>query len=120
MNAAAPPPRKRDPRRLALACWLVLVVLTATIAVRTRYVADLSAFLPSTPTAEQAVLLDQLRSGVAARLVLIGIDGGTEAERADASIALAGALRKSGAFDAVHNGDNSGFEETARFLFEHR
>jgi predicted exporter len=120
MKPAAPRTRKLDPRRIALACWLLLVVLTATIAVRTRYVADLSAFLPSTPTAEQAVLLDQLRSGVAARLVLIGIDGGSEQERADASIGLAGALRKSGAFDAVHNGDNSGFEQTARFLFEHR
>ncbi len=120
MQPAAPHRRRFDPRRVALVCWLVLVVLAATIAVRTRYVADLSAFLPSTPTAEQAVLLDQLRSGVAARLVLIGIDGGTEAQRADASIALAAALRTSGAFDAVHNGDNAGFEDTARFLFEHR
>ncbi|MES2993421.1 MAG: MMPL family transporter [Pseudomonadota bacterium] len=107
-------------RRRAVALWLVLMVIAATITVRTNYVADLSAFLPSTPTAEQAVLLDQLRGGIAARLLLIGIEGGTAAQRSDASIGLANALRKSGAFDAVHNGDNSSFEATGKFLFEHR
>jgi predicted exporter len=107
-------------RRRALAIWLVCVLIAAGITVRTNYVADLSAFLPSTPSAEQAVLLDQLRSGIAARLVLIGIDGGTPAQRSNASLELAKALRQSGAFDAVHNGDNSAFAETGKFLFDHR
>ena len=92
----------------------------AAVSARTNYVADLSAFLPSTPSAEQAVLLDQLRTGVGARLVLIGIEGGTAAQRVAASGALATALRASGEFDAVHNGDNSQFEATGKFLFEHR
>ena len=107
-------------RRRALVLWLVCVVLAGGIGVRTNYVADLSAFLPSTPSAEQAVLLDQLRGGIAARLLLVGIEGGTAAQRSDASLQFANTLRASGAFDAVHNGDNSGFEATARFLFEHR
>ncbi|HWH81022.1 MAG TPA: transporter, partial [Burkholderiaceae bacterium] len=107
-------------RRRALALWLIALLACATITLRTHYVADLSAFLPSTPSAEQAVLLDQLRGGIAARLVLIGIEGGTPAQRTEASLALATALRASGAFDAVHNGDNSAFEATGRFLFEHR
>ena len=107
-------------RRRAIALWLVCVLIAAGITARTNYVADLSAFLPATPSAEQAVLLDQLRSGVAARLVLIGIEGGTPAQRSEASLQLAQTLRKSGAFDAVHNGDNSGFEATGKFLFEHR
>ena len=107
-------------RQRALALWLVAVVIAATLTWRTHYVADLSAFLPSTPSAEQAVLLDQLRNGIAARLVLIGIEGGTPAQRSGASLQLGQALRKSGAFDAVHNGDNSGFEATGQFLFAHR
>jgi len=107
-------------RRHAIALWLVLVVVAAGISARTNYVADLSAFLPSTPSAEQAVLLDQLRGGIAARLLLIGIEGGTAPQRSEASLRLANTLRASGAFDAVHNGDNSGFEATGKFLFEHR
>ena len=107
-------------RRRALALWLLCVAVALVVTVRTSYVADLSAFLPSTPSAEQAVLLDQLRTGVAARLVLIGIEGGTREARTAASLKLAQALRKSDAFEAVHNGDNSQFEGTAKFLFEHR
>ncbi len=107
-------------RRGVLVVWLACVATAIGIAWRTNYVADLSAFLPSTPSAEQSVLLDQLRSGVAARLVLIGLEGGTPEARHAASRRLAQALRDSGAFDAVHNGDNAQFEATGRFLFEHR
>ncbi len=107
-------------RRHTLALWLVCVVGAIVVTVRTHYVADLSAFLPAAPTAEQAVLLDQLSSGVAARLVLIGIEGSTLQARAAASLQLATALRLSGAFESVHNGDNSQFEGAAKFLFDHR
>lgn len=107
-------------RRHALALWLLCVIACAAIAARTTFVADLSAFLPSAPTPEQAVLLDQLRTGVASKLVLIGIEGGNAATRGEASMKLARALRESRLFDAVHNGDNTGFEATGRFLFEHR
>ena len=107
-------------RRHALALWLLCIAVATTITLRTHYIADLSAFLPSAPTPEQAVLLDQLRSGVAARLVLIGIEGGTAETRGNASRQLASALRASGAFESVNNGDNAGFEATGKFLFEHR
>ena len=107
-------------RRRALLLWLACVLGAVFVAARTTYVADLSAFLPSTPSAEQAVLLDQLRSGVASRLVLIGIEGGTPEARSAASRQLAQALRQSGQFDAVHNGDNAQFEATGKFLFDHR
>ena len=107
-------------RRRALLLWLLCIAVAATITLRTQYVADLSAFLPSAPTPEQAVLLDQLRSGVAARLVLIGIEGGTAEMRGNASRQMAAALRASGAFESVNNGDNAGFEATGKFLFEHR
>jgi predicted exporter len=107
-------------RRHVIGLWLVCVAIAAVVTVRSHYVADLTAFLPSTPSTEQAVLLDQLRTGVATRLVLIGIEGGDAPARRRTSLELAAALRSSGAFETVHNGDNSQFEATGRFLFEHR
>ena len=107
-------------RRIALATWLVCLIVFAGVAARSTYVADLSAFLPSTPTAEQAVLLDQVRSGVSARLVLIGIEGGDAPSRGEASRQLAQRLRDSGAFETVYNGDTSQWQQAGAFLFEHR
>ena len=107
-------------RRRALAVWLVCGVAAVWVTARSTYVADLSAFLPSTPTAEQAVLVDQLRTGIAAKLVLIGIEGGSAEARSEASLQLAQTLRQSGAFDAVNNGDASAWQAAGAFLFEHR
>ncbi|MEO6031081.1 MAG: hypothetical protein ABIP61_04105, partial [Burkholderiaceae bacterium] len=106
--------------RTAPLLWLMFVIAAVTIAARTTYVADLSAFLPSAPTPHQRVLLDQLKRGVAARLLLIGIEGGSAATRADASRGLAQSLRADAAFDAVHNGDSAPYAEGGRVLFEHR
>ena len=107
-------------RRRGLAVWAVCVLVAVWITARSTYVADLSAFLPSTPTPEQAVLLDQLRSGIAARLVLVGIEGGSAEARSEASLQLGQALRQSGAFDTVNNGDTSQWQDAGAFLFEHR
>ena len=107
-------------RSRSLVVWLLALLAAAFVTARSNYVADLSAFLPSAPSAEQAVLLDQLRSGVAARLVLVGIEGGTPAARSAASLEWARTLRKSGLFESVNNGDNSQYEALGTFLFEHR
>src|SRR5450755_4453322 len=113
---------------LTVAIWLAALVAGLCIAWRAHYVADLSAFLPAAPTPEQAVLLDQLKNGASARLVLIGIEGapagadaGTaSATRAEASTRLAAALRASGLFASVDNGDSAAWAATGRFVFEHR
>ena len=106
--------------RHALALWLLCMVAAGVVTLRTHYVADLSAFLPSSPSAEQAVLLDQLRTGVAARLVLVGIEGGTAEARIEASRQLADTLRASGLFESVNNGDHSQYAATGKYLFDHR
>ncbi len=109
------------PRRfLPLAIWLAGVCAAALVAWRAHYVADLSAFLPSAPTPEQQALLDPLKDGAAARLVLIGIRVGDAAQRADASLRLGAALRKSGAFASVDNGDTAAYRDAGAFVFEHR
>ena len=125
MTPGAPPAARG---RLAIALWLAAVAAALAVAWRAHYVADLSAFLPSAPTPEQSVLLDQLKSGATARLVLIGIEGGppqagdeaAAAARADASRRLAEALRASGEFSSVHNGDYAALADAGRFVFEHR
>ncbi len=115
--------------RPAVWVWLALMALGAWLAHSASYVADLSAFLPSAPTAEQRVLLEQIKRGAGARVVLIGVRGGDTAgelgdagaaRRADASRTLAAALRASGRFDAVHNGDNTDAAAVGEFLFAHR
>jgi predicted exporter len=107
-----------------LGLWLLLLALGGWVAARAQYRADLSAFLPAAPTAEQRVLLDQLRSGVTTRLLLIGIRGGQPEQRQQASRELAQALRpggaKAGHFDALHNGEGDSWKETGEFLFAHR
>ncbi len=100
--------------------WLLGCAIAAGIAARAHYVADLSAFLPSAPTPEQAVLLDQLKNGAASRLVLVGIEGGDASARAAASKSLATALRTSGRFASVDNGDRQPWQAAGRFVVEHR
>ncbi|HEY2558914.1 MAG TPA: MMPL family transporter [Caldimonas sp.] len=115
-------------RTPVVAVWLVGVAAALIVAWHSRYVADLSAFLPTAPTPEQAVLLDQLKSGATSRLVLIGIEGappGSDDDaaavaRAQASSRLAAALRASGEFASVSNGETAAWADAGRFLFEHR
>ncbi len=110
------------PRRrwLPLVLWLLLMAAAALQIVRTPFTADLSAFLPANPDAQQRVLIEQLQSGVAARTLLIGIDGADSLARAQASKDLAAALRASGLFEQVQNGQTDGFAEVGTWLFENR
>ena len=105
---------------VALLVWAAVVAACVWQIVHTRFVADLSAFLPANPDAQQRVLIEQLESGLPARTLLVAIEGGTAAARADASRGLADALRQSGLFDQVQNGQTEGFEKVGSFLFDHR
>lgn len=105
---------------VALLVWAAVVAACVWQIVHTRFVADLSAFLPANPDAQQRVLIEQLESGLPARTLLVAIEGGTAAARADASRGLAVALRKSGHFEQVQNGQTEGFEKVGSFLFDHR
>jgi predicted exporter len=91
-------------RWLIAAGWLALLVLGAWLALaRTPVSTDLTLFIPARD-ARSALLLEQLRSGPATRLILIGLEGGTEQQRATTSQALAERLRTSGRFLQIANG----------------
>ena len=115
---AAPLSRRRSVTVLLL--WMVLVLAGLAQIARTSFTADLSAFLPANPNEEQRVLIEQLKSGLPARTLLIGIAGGSAQQRAAASRALAGELRRSGLFEQVNNGESEGWSEVGTWLFERR
>ena len=96
------------------------MALAALQITRTPFTADLSAFLPANPDPQQRVLVEQLQSGVPARTLLLGIEGGDAAARASASKALAAALRSSGLFEQVQNGQTEAFAEVGTWLFDKR
>ena len=92
--------------RGAVAAWLILLAvcgywLTQRLVLST----DMSAFLPPAATTAQEILIGQLRSGVASRLLLVAIEGAGEEELAKASSGLADRLSRSGQFETVANGD---------------
>ena len=105
-------------RRGAVLAWVVLLALCLWRIAGTHFVADLSSFLPVTPTAAQRLLVEELREGAVSRLMLVGIEGGDPASRARVSRSLAAALASSGQFASVANGAGGGFER--ELLFSHR
>lgn len=116
------PSAARRPALRALAWWLAAMVIGVLLIARTPFRADLSAFLPDSPNPAQRLLIEQLQNGVAARTLLIGIEGGDAGQRAAASRQLAGALRASGHFEQVQNGQAGAndWRSTGEWLVAHR
>jgi predicted exporter len=106
--------------RLAVAAWLVVLALSAWQLTRVNLVADLGAFLPPSATPTQQLLLDQMRSGVASRLMLIALEGASEARLAAASGSLAAELRSSGLFASVQNGSDEGLRADREAFMNYR
>lgn len=106
--------------RLSIGIWLILLSVFAVIIARSHFSADMSAFLPRTPTAQQQVLVDQLREGLASKLILIGIEGADPAERASISKQMAQQLRDNPAFVSINNGEDIYSANDREFLFKHR
>ena len=100
--------------------FALLAALAAALAVRARYTADLSAFLPRAPTEGQRLLTEALRAGFASRLIMVAIEGGDAGTRARIAGELARRLRSSPAFVEVSDGEPEGFARGAEFLLRHR
>ncbi|KVF62719.1 hypothetical protein WJ15_14960 [Burkholderia cepacia] len=126
MDERTRPPSSPVARRLhalrqrAVLVWLLALVACGVAIGRAHFTADLSALLPSSPSAGQRVLVDQLRDGIVSRLILVAIDGGDAATRAALSRRVAGTLRADPQFAAVHNGEASNDARDRQFIFDHR
>ena len=111
---------KTTPGRIAIAVWLVFVLTCGVIISRSQFTTDLSAFLPRSPTPAQQLLLEQIRDGLASRLILVGIEGADAPVRAQLSKQLAQHLRQDGAFVSVNNGEPVSVGQDRAYLFNHR
>ncbi|EKS70036.1 MULTISPECIES: MMPL family transporter [Caballeronia] len=110
----------RSLRQPAVIVWLCFLAACAAIIARASFSADLSAFLPRTPSEQQRVLVEQLRDGLVSRLILVGIEGGDANARAGLSRKIAATLREDKRFSAINNGEPVGQARDERFVFEHR
>lgn len=107
--------------RLPVLVWLALMAVGAWVALfRTPVSTDLTHFLPKKAGTAEQILIEQLRHGVASRLLLMALEGSDESDLAEVSQQLAGRLRQNDAFVRVDNG-TQGLSATDRtFLFENR
>ena len=100
--------------------WALAALIAAIIAIRARYTADLSAFLPRRASATQSLLVEQLREGPAAHLIIAAIAGADAEARAAVSQQMALRLRTNPAVLAIDNGNEAQLERDREFLFGHR
>lgn len=107
-------------RLLRIAGWLAMVGVLLALVVKADYSADMSVFLPRSPTPEQALLVDQLQAGTVSRLILMAISGGDAELRAEVSRAMVARLGASAAFELVANGGQAALERDRTWLFAHR
>jgi len=106
--------------RTSIVLWLAFILACGIIISRSRVTTDLSAFLPRSPTPAQQLLLEQIRDGLASRLILVGIEGADASTRASLSKQIASRLRADPAFVSVNNGEPVNAERDRAFLFDHR
>jgi predicted exporter len=106
--------------------WVALVAVVAVcgwLVARAPIATDIAAFLPGPATPEQRLLAEQLRDGIAARLVLIGVSVPDEAQSVHAArvaAALTRRLRADSHFTFVVSGDPKDFERERALLFDAR
>jgi predicted exporter len=81
---------------------------------------ELGDLLPEGATATQRLLLTQVRSGLAGRLVLLALEGGNPDELAQASREFSERLRVSGHFTLVENGAQGLMPQDRALVFRSR
>ncbi|MGQ0752065.1 MAG: MMPL family transporter [Betaproteobacteria bacterium] len=107
--------------RSVVALWLVCLTASGYwLARHASITTEVSAFLPAAANRAQALLVGQLREGVASRLLLIAIEHGDPNVLPEASRMLAQQLEATGLFGTVANGDPARTAKESAFLFSHR
>ncbi|HWE71651.1 MAG TPA: MMPL family transporter [Stellaceae bacterium] len=106
-------------KRLPVLLWLVGIIAAIVVITQTRFSADMSAFLPRSPSPAQQILVDQMQNGAASRILLIAIENAPTPALAALSKEFGKRLRTdTGDFGAVNNGDAAANDFTAmRDLF---
>jgi predicted exporter len=108
------------PRWRVFLVWLLLMGAGVAVVANSRFSADVSFFLPSHPTPEQKVLVDQLQDGSVSRLLMLAVAGGDAALRASVSRNMRDTLVAHGDFVSVQNGEAGGMAGEREFFLRHR
>ncbi len=100
--------------------WLLCMGLGVAALLQSRFTADMSFFLPKSPSPRQQVLVDQLGEGATARVLMVSLDAGSVEDSARLSSAVAERLKTSPAFVSVQNGQTLEASAEREYLFAHR
>jgi predicted exporter len=108
-------------RIVTIVLWLTVLLLSGVwLTFRTSVTTDLTAFLPEARTESEHLLLDELRAGPAARMILVGIEGADPDLLAATSNRLVMRLNGHAAFATVANGAELLAPTERALLFSHR
>ena len=108
------------PFRTAVILWIAVLIGSIVVIAGMTVTTDLTALLPRSADPTQELLVAQLRDGVAARLMLIALEGAVPEQLAGTSRRLAEKLRASGLFTYVNNGDAANLAAEREVLMRHR
>lgn len=106
--------------RRPLLLWSLAMLAAAAIVWHSRFSTDMSFFLPAQPSAEQALVVDQLREGALGRLLMLAVSGGDAEQRAALSRDLRARLSGRPEFVALRNGETGSLEAERELLFRWR
>lgn len=110
---------KPSPPRVLL-LWLLAMLAGIAVAWNSNFSADMSFFLPAEPSAEQQILVEQVKEGAVSRLLMVAIAGGDASQRATASRDLRQRLASRNEFISVQNGEAVSLDADRDLLFAHR
>jgi predicted exporter len=105
-------------RRIALGLWLLAVTVAAGMVASGRVTSDASVFLPAGASAEQRLILDDMRRGAASRVLLIAVERSDDAR--GAAERLRARLADTGRFELVATRPDPGALAAAEQLFRYR
>jgi predicted exporter len=100
--------------------WLGFVLICVGIVSRAQFSADLSTFLPRSPSPAQQILVEQLRNGLVSRLILVGLEGAPPETLAALSKDITARLRQAPDFIAVNDGADLGLAKDRDYLWQNR
>ena len=107
--------------RVIALLWVLLMAGGMWLSATHVFVhSELSDLLPEGTTATQRLLLTQVRSGLAGRLMLLALEGGSQDEMAQVSRELSERLRASGRFALVENGAQGLTPQERNIVFQTR
>src|ERR1700733_9281903 len=104
----------------AFAVWLLGLAACVFVITRTIVSTDMTAFLPRSPGPGQQVLVEQLKTGIVSRIILVALEGAPIDVLTGLNKQLAADLRAAPEFELVSNGEDVGTEADREYVWRNR